>query len=82
MDGKKAWKQLWLAYGKKKDLGNGKYFENVWLKGFDAEDRMVNSALQELKLGAEGMLGITPQVKQVEVAPNGDKCLAETAANF
>ena len=81
MDGKKAWKQLWLAYGKKKDLGNGKYFENVWLKGFDAEDRMVNSALQELKLGAEGMLGVTPQVKQVEVAPNGDKCLAEAASN-
>ena len=62
MDGKKAWKQLWLAYGKKKELGNGKYFENVWLKGFDAEDRVVNSALQELKLGAEGMLGVTPQL--------------------
>lgn len=77
MDGKKAWKQLWLAYEKKKDLGNGKYFEKVLLKGFDAEDRVVNSALQELKLGAEGMLGITVQVKQAEVAQNDDKCMAE-----
>ena len=77
MDGKKAWKQLWLAYGKKKDLGNGKYFEDVRLKGFDEEDRVVSSALQELKLGAEGMLGVTALVKQAEAAACDDKCVAE-----
>ena len=77
MNEKKAWKQLWLAYGKKKDQGNGRYFEKVLLKGFDEEDRVVKSALQELKRGMLGMLGITARVKVMGAAAIGNECLAQ-----
>ena len=61
MDGKKDWKQLWLKYDRKADAENGKFFGKVALEGFDAADRVVKSALCELRQGAEGMLGVTPE---------------------
>ena len=64
MDGKKDWKQLWLKYDRKADAENGKFFEKVALEGFDAADRVVKSALCELRQGAEGMLGVTPALQE------------------
>ena len=64
MDGKKDWKQLWLKYDRKADAENGKFFGKVALEGFDAADRVVKSALCELRQGVEGMLGVTPEVQE------------------
>ena len=54
----KSWEQLWLSYGSKADAGNGRFFEAApVLEGFDAENRVVKSALCELSRGVSGMLG-------------------------
>ena len=71
MNGKNAWKQLWLAYDKKKELGNGVYVEKVSLIGFDEENRVVKSALQELKKGVSGMLGVTAEVTEKDAEAKG-----------
>jgi alpha-glucuronidase len=71
MNGKNAWKQLWLAYDKKKELGNGVYVEKVSLIGFDEENRVVKSALQELKNGVSGMLGVTAEVTGKDAEAKG-----------
>ncbi|MBR6151249.1 MAG: alpha-glucuronidase [Lachnospiraceae bacterium] len=71
MNGKNAWKQLWLAYDKKKELENGVYVEKVSLIGFDEENRVVKSALQELKKGVSGMLGVTAEVTEKDAEAKG-----------
>lgn len=71
MDGKKAWKQLWLAYDKKKELGNGAYVEKASLVGFDEENRVVKSALQELKNGVAGMLDLKVEVASQDTEAKG-----------
>ena len=71
MNGKNAWKQLWLAYDKKKELGNSVYVEKVSLIGFDEENRVVKSALQELKNGVSGMLGVTAEVTGKDAEAKG-----------
>lgn len=57
----RTWKQLWLQYGKKKDMGNSAFFESFCLDGFEKEHRIVQSALRELKSGLSGMLGVSLQ---------------------
>lgn len=63
MEKNQGWSQLWLAYGKKNNCGNEIYFENVLLEGFDGENRIVKSALKELALAAEGMLGTEVKIQ-------------------
>ena len=58
------WTQLWLDYRKKQDCGNGAYFAGVALAGFSTKDRIVAHALEELKRGAEGMLGAAVSVTE------------------
>ena len=41
----KKWTQLWLKYEPKKDCGNGGYFGNVTLQGFEGEIAVVKNAL-------------------------------------
>lgn len=56
----KCWSQLWLNYSEKKDAGNGQYFKSVCLEGFEKENRLVKSALEELAKGIKGMLRVEP----------------------
>lgn len=56
------WSQLWLKYDRKQEKGNSAFFQKVLLCGFDCEDRVVKSALQELQNGIQGMLGIAAKV--------------------
>ncbi len=58
----KGWSQLWLKYDRKRDNGNGNYFERAAVQGFDCEDRVVRSALKELSHGVRGMLGRTVEI--------------------
>lgn len=55
---KRDWTQLWLEYGRKRDCGNGAYVTEAAVAGFSEENRIVAHALEELKNGVEGMLGI------------------------
>lgn len=52
------WTQLWLEYRPGKDCGNGGYFRNVNIEGFDKKNSIVANALQELEKGIKGILGI------------------------
>lgn len=67
----KEWKQLWLSYTKKKNVGNDQFLHTYRLEGFDRENRIVRSALEELKKGLSGMLGIDPS--EESFAPEAGK---------
>lgn len=74
----KNWTQLWLAYSPRKDTGNGEILKSIVFYGFDTEMPVIKNAWAELVKGAEGMLGITPVIKQS--AFTGDEpSLAESA---
>lgn len=64
--GEKAWSPLWLRYDRKRDCGNGKFFESVRLTGFDGENGIVRNAMAELDDGVRGMLGISPRAAAQE----------------
>ncbi len=53
----KKWTQLWLSYQKRKDMGNSIFVKEIALCGFDIEHAVIKNALEELKCGANGMLG-------------------------
>lgn len=53
----KKWTQGWLAYNKREDKGNGKYFARMDMEGFSEENSVIKSALAETKRGVQGMLG-------------------------
>ncbi|MBP5280976.1 MAG: alpha-glucuronidase [Lachnospiraceae bacterium] len=61
-----GWKQLWLKYDKKTENGNGRFFQCVRTEGFDLCCRIVKSALEELKRGVAGMLGVDVNVVAAE----------------
>lgn len=56
----RKWTQLWLEYRKRQDRGNAELVKQVSLDGFDASHPVIANALEELKRGAQGMLGCTP----------------------
>lgn len=62
MEKNQKWSQLWLKYDRKREKGNAVFFRKIFLWGFDCGDRVAESALQELKYGIQGMLGITVEV--------------------
>ena len=55
---KTNWTQLWLAYKRQEDMGNGELVRSVAVKGFDRTNRVIASGLNELRQGIKGMLGI------------------------
>ena len=55
---KTNWTQLWLAYKRREDMGNGELVRSVAVKGFDRTNRVIASGLNELRQGIKGMLGI------------------------
>lgn len=57
---KKNWTQLWLTYEPKEDRGNSKLIKSVAIEDFDRENKVIVSALLELKSGCRGMLGTEP----------------------
>jgi len=71
----KKWTQLWLKYEPKKDCGNGGYFGNVTLQGFEGENAVVENALSELTEGIQGMLGVNVAKDRQEGIPQHGKGL-------
>lgn len=57
---KKNWTQLWLTYEPKEDRGNSRLIKSVAIEDFDRENKVIVSALLELKNGCRGMLGTEP----------------------
>lgn len=57
---KNNWTQLWLTYEPKEDRGNSSLIKSVAIEGFDRENKVIVSALLELKNGCRGMLGTEP----------------------
>ncbi len=60
MNGK--WSQLWLKYDSKKECGNAAFLQAVTICGFDENHAVVKNAIEELKMGAQGMLGVAPSI--------------------
>ncbi len=56
--------RLWLNYAKREDAGNGRFFKNVYVTGFEKEETfsVLQSALGELTRGCSEMLGVLPIV--------------------
>ena len=79
---KQGWKQLWLQYDKKADAGNGDFFENVLVEGFDMDHRVVGSALKELQKGIQGMLGKELIFTKVDDILFCAKTVIDNAASF
>lgn len=69
----RGWKLLWLNYDRKADAGNGDYFKSILFEGFDEDHRVVKSALEELKKGLKGMLGIDPVIITVGASEENGK---------
>ena len=67
----KSWTQLWLEYRKVNSKGNDCCVSGYVLEGFTEESVVVKNAVQELKNGVKGMLGL--EVK--ELAGTGEKGL-------
>ena len=59
----KKWSELWLKYTEKEKRGNDKLIQGVYLKGFDASDAVVKSALEEWTAGLKGMYGMEPAME-------------------
>ena len=66
-----SWTQLWLEYRKVNNKDNGNYVTNVVLCGFDAEHPVIKNALQELKTGVFGMLGLEVSIQSADGAETG-----------
>lgn len=60
----KKWSELWLKYTEKEKRGNDKLIQGVYLKGFDASDAVVKSALEEWTAGLKGMYGMEPAMEE------------------
>ena len=52
------WTQLWLDYKKVNGKGNEAFVTKVRIEGFEISQPVIKNALQELKRGVQGMLGI------------------------
>lgn len=66
------WTRLWLKYDKKKACGNERYVTKLALKGFSPADKVIESAIRELKIGVSGMLDIDLTLPTDEMA---EKCM-------
>lgn len=70
----KNWQPLWLGYDKREDLGNGKYFEKVFLDEAFLETAIVNNAKKELTEGVGSMLGISVNITKWNAEKNATGC--------
>lgn len=69
------WTQLWLNYKERKESGNSIYIANIVLSGFLREHPIIESAIKELKIGANQMLHIVPCEKTCEKFDKGLKII-------
>lgn len=70
-DKEKKWTQLWLAYRSCGEAGNGKFFRQVSLQGFERCHPIIKNGLEELCRGIKGMLGICPALAEGKAEGEG-----------
>lgn len=67
----KNWTKVWLNYGRRAGKGNEQFFAGFSMEGFSVTNIVVKNAMEELKMGLAGMLGI----ELPEEGTTGEGCL-------